>query len=400
MEKVVLPNGLTVIHLPKPGKGVVIDVMVKVGSNDEAASERGISHFLEHILFEGTAKRPSNKAITNEIERIGGEFNAYTTYERTCFHIKVLQKHFPLAVEILADILQHPLLRLKDIAREKKVVLKEIDQVYDEPRFYQWVLLQKHLFQKHPSKFPTHGDRKVVARLTREKVLHYYKKFYPQNNMVVAVVGDVPQWKQEIQRWFVMKPRTLPVRQQVHEPSLRHDIERREQRKSANTYTVMGFKTVPATHGDAPVLDVINGILGRGQSGRMFAEIRGKWGLGYDVGTQNVSEVQFGYFAVYASVDRKNTDRVKELALKELRKLQEVAPRDVQEAQDFLEGSYYLSLDEAQKAADQLLFWELAIDAHAMEEYIQKVKRVCTDDVKRVAKKYFNHYAWVVLDGR
>src|SRR3990167_10286620 len=109
MKKVVLPNGLTVIYYPKKGNSVAVEVMINVGSCHEKSHERGISHFLEHILFEGTTKRPTNKIISNEIEKIGGDFNAYTTNERTCFYVKVLKKHFHKAVEILAEILQQPL---------------------------------------------------------------------------------------------------------------------------------------------------------------------------------------------------------------------------------------------------------------------------------------------------
>ncbi len=400
MQKVVLPNGLTVIYKEKPGKAVVVEVMVKVGSNDEAARERGISHFLEHILFEGTTKRPSNRAITNEIESIGGDFNAYTTNERTSFHVKVLQKHFPIAVEILADIIQHPLLRVKDINREKNVVLKEIDLVTDEPRFYQWILLQKHLFRKHPSGYPTYGDKKVIASLTRKKIKDYYCKHYVPGNMIIAVVGDIKNWKQQVSRRFKAMPGMITPHQATTELSLTNNIEHRERRKIANTYTVMGFKTVSAMHDDAPAIDVINGILGRGQSGRMFAEIRSRHGLAYDVGTQNVSETGFGYFAIYASIDRKNVKMVQELMLKELRRLQDVAIDDIKEAQEFVEGSYYLLLEDSQKVADQLLFWELAKDAEEMDKYIHKVKQVTVEDVKRVAKQYFKYYAFVVLEGR
>ena len=162
MQKIVLPNGLKVIYQHRPGNSVVVEVMVKVGSNHELPEERGIAHFLEHILFEGTTKRPTNREISNEIEKIGGDFNAYTTNERTCFYVKVLKKHFQKAVEILAEILQQPLFAEEHIAKEKNVVLKEIDMVHDEPSYYQWILLQQNLFKKAPCKFPTYGDRKVI----------------------------------------------------------------------------------------------------------------------------------------------------------------------------------------------------------------------------------------------
>ena len=121
MKKTVLGNGLTVLYYPKKSNSVVVEVMINVGSCHEKNDERGISHFVEHILFEGTLKRPSNKEISNEIERIGGDFNAYTSTGKTCFYAKVLKKHFSIAVDVLADILQNPLLREEDIKKEKNV---------------------------------------------------------------------------------------------------------------------------------------------------------------------------------------------------------------------------------------------------------------------------------------
>ena len=132
----------------------------------------------------------------------------------------------------------------------------------------------------------------------------------------------------------------------------------------------------------------------------MFAEIRGKRGLAYDVGTQNVSEVGFGYFAVYASVDRKNAGVVKKLMLQELEKLKLVSPLDVQEAQEYIEGNYYLGLEEVQKTADQILFWEQAGSAQLMDKYIASIKKVSGADVRRVVEKYFNHNVFVILEGK
>ena len=127
MQKLTLPNGIKVLFEKKQGNAVVIQVMVKVGSNDEAKSERGISHFLEHMLFEGTVKRPNNWEISNEIEKIGGDFNAYTTSERTCYYIKVLKKHFSTAVEILADIFQNSIFKEEHIVKEIKSSPQESD---------------------------------------------------------------------------------------------------------------------------------------------------------------------------------------------------------------------------------------------------------------------------------
>lgn len=400
MEKVLLPNGLTVIFEKRKGNSVVVNVMIKVGSNSENKSEKGLSHFMEHILFEGTEKRPTNKDISNEIEKIGGDFNAYTSNEKTCFYVKVLKKHFSIAVEVLADILQHSLLQEKDIAKEKKVVLKEIDMIYDEPRYFQWVLLQENLFEKHPCRYPTYGTKKSINSLTRKKIVDFYNKYYLPNNMVISIVGDVTGWKKEIEKNFSFKKGALPTSAPVNEPvALRKKIKKRKM-NIANTYLVLGFKAVPRNHPDSYTLDVINGILGRGQSGRMFTEIRSKRGLAYDVGTQSVVEKSFGYFAAYATIDKKNIDLVQKLILTELSRLKSVTETDLSEAKDFIEGDYLLGLEEAQKASDQLLFWELVKEAKLMERYIKKIRTISIAEVKRVAQKYFKNYTMVVLEGK
>jgi len=400
MKKVVLKNGLTVLYYPKKSNSVVVEVMINVGSCHEKSEERGISHFLEHILFEGTTKRATNKEISNEIERIGGDFNAYTSTGKTCFYAKVLKKHFTIAVDVLADILQNPLLREEDIKKEKNVVLKEIAMVHDEPRHYQWVLLQQNLFERHPCKYPTYGDIKVINALNKKKVQDFFQKHYLPNNMVVSIVGDVPNWKKEIEKNFVFEKGKVEKMVFPTEPALHKNKKISIKKNIFNTHLVLGFKTVSRVHFDSYVLDVINGILGRGQSGKMFTEIRSRRGLAYDVGTQVLDEADFGYFAAYAIIDKKNISLVTDLMLKEIQSLKHVTEEEVQEAKDYIEGDYLLEIEDTQKIADQLLFWEQVKDASKMNEYLHKIKKVTVHDVKRVVEKYFKHYTQVVLAGK
>jgi len=400
MQKVVLKNGLTILYYPKPGAAVILQAMVKVGSNNETAAERGLAHFLEHILFEGTVKRPTNRDITNEIERLGGDFNAYTTGDRTCFHIKVLKKHFPIAVDVLADMLQNSRLKPADITKEKNVVLKEIDMVYDDPRFYQWVLFQQHLFKKHPARYPTYGDKNVIKSLNHNKVIRYFQRHYLPNNLVLAVVGDVQKWKGVVQRHFRQKKGALPRYSLPLEPKALQSIEKKEKKDIVNTYVVLGYKTIPRGHQDSYVFDVINGILGRGQSGKLFTEIRAKKGLAYEVGSQHAAELTAGYFAAYASIDQKNKAVVKKLMRAELEKIKTVSQQDVQEAKEYVEGDYLLEVEDPQKLADQLLFWEQVKDSSLVQQYVSNIRKVTVKDVQRVAQKYFRHYTCAVLEGK
>ncbi|MBU0459970.1 MAG: insulinase family protein [Nanoarchaeota archaeon] len=400
MQKATLSNGLKIIYEKKERQSVVVEVMIKVGSNDENVHERGLSHFLEHMLFEGTKSKPTNRAITNEIEKIGGDFNAYTTNERTCFYIKVLKKHYSKAVNILADILKNSLFKESDVAKEKNIVLREIDLVNDEPSYYQWILLQKNLFKNHPCRNPTYGDKKVIDNLTREKVVNYFNHYYIPNNMVISVVGNIPQWKKEIEKQFILEKKPNIKRQSVKEPTASKNVIKKEKKKISSTYTILGFKTVPRTSPDIYPLEVINSFLGRGQSGRIFTELRSKRGLAYDVGSQNISEATFGYFAVYATIKKKNIKLVKKLILNELEKLQQLTEKDLLEAKNYIEGNYLLELEDTQKLADQLLAWEMVKDAQLMHNYTKKIKQVSLNDVKRVAKKYFQKHTMIVLEGK
>ena len=400
MQKVVLDNGLTVIFERKRGKAVVVELMIKTGSNHESKEERGIAHFLEHILFEGTKKRPTNQIITNEIEKIGGNFNAYTTNERTCFYVKVLNKHFSKAIEIISDIIQNSLFDKDKIEKEKNIVLKEIDMVHDEPRYYQWILLQSTLFKKHPCKFPTYGDKDIIRNLTREEVIGYFNRHYVPSNMVLTIVGDVKDWRKEARKFASIKKGKLKQLPKVKELEPGKTVIRKEKKKIVNTYCVMGFKTVPRDHKDSYVLEVINGILGRGQSGKMFTEIRSERGLAYDVGTQHISEVSFGYFAAYATIDKKNVEKVRKLILFELEKLEKLSEKELKEGKDFIEGDYLLELEDGQKVSDQIVFWEQLRDASMMKDFLKGIKKVTLADVRRVAKKYFKNYTMIVLEGK
>ncbi|HLD72787.1 MAG TPA: pitrilysin family protein [Candidatus Nanoarchaeia archaeon] len=400
MQKVVLDNGLTLLFQEKKGNAVVVEVLVKVGSNQETDKEKGLSHFIEHMLFEGTKNYPTNWLLSNEIEKIGGEFNAYTTNERTCFYVKVLKKHYPKAVEILAEIIKNPLFKKEELEKEKNIVIKEIDLVNDEPRYYQWDLLLRTMYTHHPSKYPVYGKKEVIRNLTQEKVLNYFHRYYSPNNMIISVVGDLKDWKKEMLKHFLLNKNRLPSVKTIKEPNQTKNITKTEKKKILSTYTVLGFKTVPKDHPDSYVLDVINGVLGRGQSGRMFTEIRAKKGLAYDVGTQNLNDHTFGYFAVYATVDKKKLQIVKSTVLSELKKLRKLNPKDLQEAKDYIEGDYLLEVEDPQKVADQLVFWEQINHAQKMYEYVQQIKKVTLSDVKRVVDKYFKHYTWVIVEGK
>ena len=400
MKKYRLKNGITVIFEKNSSKSVAVEVMFKVGSNFENNKLAGISHFLEHMLFEGTKKRKDSREIANEIEKYGAEFNAYTTGDRTAFFIKIINKRFEKALDILSDMVANPAFDKKIIEKEKQVVLKEINMVTDDPRLHQWILFQKTLFERHPVKNPTYGRVSTVKSFDRKHILDYYNSHYIPNNMIISVVGNIVNAKKKIEEYFGdLNPRKLIVRQAVKEPLQKKIKKFTEKRKTNNSYIVLGYKTVPRLHKDSYVFDIINAILGRGQSGWMFDEIRNKRGLAYQVGINNEHESDYGVFAVYTGLDKSNIEKAKDIILQQFRRLERISENDLEEAKTYIEGSHTLETEDNFHRADNLAVWESIKDCRLSDLYLSKARKVTVNDVRRVARKYLNdRYTLVVIE--
>ena len=400
MQKVILPSGLEVIYYPIKGVSVTVQVMVKIGSGIEKRSERGIAHFLEHILFEGTTKRPTSFAIANEIEKVGGAFNAYTTDERTCYYAKVPRAHFLSALDVLSDIVQHPLFLKDCVEKEKKVVLKEIDMVHDDPHSLQWVVLQGKLYPRSSTLYPTYGNRKIISALTPTRVRTFFEKYYHPQNMILCIVGDVGNLlsvTKEIEKRFQVKKGLLAREEMCTLIPLTRNGSVQIKKDISSCHVALGFRAVNREHKDSYTLDVIDAILGRGQSGKMFQSVRGEHGLAYEVGTQYVCDRSYGYFAVFAVVDKAKREAALKVIVTELEKLQKISVHEVAEAKTSIEGEYLLDLEDTQKVADQILFWRQIQSVALMMGYLKHIRAVKVIDVKRVAKKYLQHYVKVSI---
>jgi|TARA_B100001971_G_scaffold215174_1_gene258879 predicted Zn-dependent peptidase len=400
MQKYRLKNGTTIIFEKNSSKSVALEVMFKVGSNDENEKVSGISHFLEHMLFEGTKKRKNNKAIANEIEKYGGEFNAYTSADRTAYFIKIINKKFDIALDILSDMVANPLFANKFIKKEKDVIQKEINMVTDDPRQHQWILFQKNLFEKHPAKNPIYGTVKTIKYLNRNIIADYFENHYSPNNMIISVVGNVDNVKNKINRYFgKLKPKKIISRKKIKEPLQAKIKKFVEKRKIFNSYMVLGYKTIPRMDKESYVLDVITAILGRGQSGWIFDEIRNKRGLAYQVSVHSEHESDYGYFAVVIGLDKKNIEKAKKLILQQFRKLEKTSNKELEEAKTYIEGNHTLTLEDNFHAADNLAFWETIKDASLSKHFINKMKKVNLSDIKRVSRRFLNDkYTLVVVE--
>jgi predicted Zn-dependent peptidase len=397
MQRIVLANGLTILHVPRDTDTVCIEVNVHTGSNHEAPACAGISHFIEHLLFEGTTSRPTSYAVSNEIERLGGEFNAATSNERTFFYVKVAKAHFRVALDVLADIIRNPLFDPKIIEKEKRIIIDEIKLVNDQPRYFQWVLFQNTLFHTHPAKNPIYGTESAIRGMTRQTIVDYYQKHYVPQNMTVVIVGSAVKTIDLIKRAFGGMQGTTPPLLITREPAPTHHVQKTVHRKTLQSYLILGYQTVPRDQKDSFVFDVIRAILGRGQSGKIFNEIRTKRGLAYDVGVLHNPSTDFGYFAIYVNTNPKNIPEVKRIILSEVSKLTDVADKDLSEAKTFLEGEFLLHTEDTQKMADVVAFWEQSVHATSVQDYLKNIRQVSREDITRAIRRYCRYHTLTVI---
>lgn len=397
MKRFVLKNGLTVLLKQRSTSSVTVEVTVKVGSNDEPLKLKGISHFMEHMLFEGT-KRRNAQQIANEIESIGGEINAMTATERTSYYVVVLYKYFDRALDVLSDIIQNPLFDEKTIEKERGIILDEVNLTTDDPKIHQWILFQKLLYRKHPCRYPIYGTKKSILNLRKKDLIDFHSQYYVPNNIIVSIVGNIKEnVLKKVEVAFSFTRKSLPEKKKVVEPRQTKPLKFIERRKVSQSYMVFGYRAVPRKHPDSFVLDVVRSVLGRGQSSRLFHEIRTKQGLAYSLGVHYEAGIDYGWVAVYVGTDKKNINKIKNIILEEIRHLKNLSSDELKDAINFIEGDYLLSNEDNHTLADTMSAWELIGKPDLVEDYVKNIKRVKKENVKKVINKYFKNPSFIVI---
>ncbi len=397
MRRYKLSNGMTVYHKRTKEPTIAISATVRVGSNYENKDEYGISHFMEHMLFEGTANRTALE-ISSAIEGIGGEIGAYTSNERTNYYIKCLKRHFRKSLEILGDIIKNPLFSQKAIEKERTVILSEVNLRKDEPRFYQWDLFISNIFKGLPPGHPIIGYSDIIKKISKQKLLDFFSRHYQPNNIILTVVGGDKPVIGEVKKAFgSLKPGLVKPLKYSYPKAIKKRIVR-DKREIKQAYSVIGYRTVPLSRKDAVVLDVIRSILGRGLSGRLFDEIRNKRGLAYDIGAHHNPGVAYGFFAMYVGCEKEKLRQCKKLMLEQLDCAADVSKKELSEAKNFLEGEFIMENEDNQRRADYIGLYEYAGCIEEYKNYIKRMKQVTKQDIKRVSGKYLkSDYLQVVI---
>jgi predicted Zn-dependent peptidase len=391
-EQTTLGNGLRVLTAPMPGtRSVAVSVYVGAGSRYEAPEDAGISHLLEHLLFKGTARRPTSQQISELIDSVGGVLNAGTDRELTVYYAKVARPHFELAADVLTDMVRNPILAEEEVEKERKVVIEELASVADSPAQLVDVLLDSTMWPGQPLGRDVAGTEASVAELTRERAREYLARQYVPNNMVVAVAGAVEHGHvvETIERalgdWHRGVPASwYPAENGQEKARLSLMYKRTEQ-----AHIEIAVHALSSQDPDRFALDLISVVLGEGMSSRLFLELREKRALCYDVHSYASHYLDTGAFAVYAGVDPKKAAEATNALLGELARMRDAGMTDeeLHRAKELSKGRLLLRMEDTRSVSG----W---VGGQAMlngtvrtpDEVVALIDAVTPDDIRRVAR--------------
>jgi predicted Zn-dependent peptidase len=393
----VLPNGLRVITIPMPSfESATSLVMVGAGSRYETKQNSGISHFLEHMAFKGTNKRPSAIDISGLIDGIGGEFNAFTGKEITGYYIKSAVSHVDLCLDVLSDMLQNSKLDEVEIEKEKGVILEERNLYEDTPSRNIADVYERLLYGDTPMGWDTVGFKEVIRKITRQDFQKYMASLYSADNITVVVAGGIDEDKTVslIEKHFGQMKKFDTLRYlKVLEKQDKPEVFVKE-KKTEQVHVALGFRTVPLNHPDHYTLSVLSAILGGGMSSRLFHEVREKRGLAYYVKTSSEQYQDVGNLVSTAGLDPKRVQEGIRVIVEEYSKFANdkagITAGELTKAKEFLKGHFVLELEDSRSVAAFYSQQEILEEKiENPDEIMRKIDGIAIADVERVAKKYF-----------
>ncbi|MFQ5812044.1 MAG: M16 family metallopeptidase [Anaerolineae bacterium] len=394
-QKSVLDNGLRILTSAMPHtRSVSIGFFIGVGSRYELDEQSGVSHFIEHMLFKGTAKRPTAREIAVAIEGVGGVFNAGTGTEASLYWAKVAQPHLDIAIDVLVDMLRHSRFEPGEINKERLVIVEEINLTHDTPDSLVHLLINDLVWPNHPLGRDVAGTKESLSALDREGLLAYLKRHYQPSNTVVSVAGNVEheavvgKIAAFLGDWATGEAASYrPAEDNQAEPRLR--IHHRETEQAHLCLSVPG---IPRDHPDRFKLRLLNTVLGEGMSSRLFTEIREKRGLAYSIYSYASGMHDAGAVGVYAGVDpRRIEDAIKAILAEWDRLRQEsVAADELAKVKEFVKGRLLLQMEDSFSVAAWLGRQEvLSPEVLTVDEVIEALDAVTAADIQGVAQGLF-----------
>ncbi len=394
IEKAVLDNGLTVLTERMPNlRSISLGIWLKKGSRHEIEQENGISHFIEHLLFKGTRRR-TGQEIARAIDSIGGQIDAFTAKEYTCFYGKVLDEHLGIVLDLLSDIVLNPRFDPEDIEKERKVIFEEIRMVEDTPDERVYDLFSETFWRGHPLGRPIQGTLESVGGLTPQHLLNFFGSSYQPGRMLISVAGNLEHQAatDKIRKAFESLQNGTPD-PPTRPPQEVADLALQDKDSLEQVHLCLGVKAFPHKSEDRFTGYVLNTLLGGTMSSRLFQIIREEKGLAYSVYSSVSSYLDTGYLLVYAATGHDQTRQVIDLVLKEFRRLKNetVSGQEIRDAKDHLKGSLMLSLESTSSRMSNLAKQDIYFGHQfTMEDLLKGIESVSAEDLQALANRLFN----------
>ncbi len=395
-KKITLKNGLRIITVPmKNTETVTVMTLVKAGSDYETKDINGISHFLEHMCFQGTVSRPNSGDISKELDALGAQSNAFTSKEFTGYFAKAHKKHFPKILDIVSDIYLNPIFKDDAIEREKGVVVEEIKMYEDLPQHKVGEVLEELLYGDQPAGWPIIGSEKNVRSFTKEQIVDYRRRHYTAKNTILVIAGGINSKKAEVlakKHFLTVEDGSKNKHKKTDDTQSKSNIKLHF-KETDQAHIVLGFRSFDIKNKDNPKISVLEAILGRGMSSRLFRKLRDDLGICYYVRSGNDTADDRGVFAVSSGLSKDRVNIGIEAILGEIKKIKtELVPsEELRKAKDLMIGNMYLSLETSDSYADFYSFQDLYdLKIKSPEEKADRIEKVSAKDVMDVANKIFN----------
>jgi len=393
IRKQILDNGLTLLTESMPHvRSVTVGVWLRQGSRSEARKVNGISHFIEHLVFKGTESRTARE-IALTMDSVGGQMDAFTSKEYTCFYAKVLDEHLEEVLDLLADIVQRPRFDSTEIERERQVVLEEIRMVEDTPDDLIYDLFTEASFPRHTLGRPIQGTLESVSALSRRQLLRFFRGAYRPQNMVIAVAGNLkqPRLSRLVRRAFggLEAGTATTGRHAVPRPTS-SILVKRPKKELEQLHLLLGLPAYPERFERRYPLYVLNTILGGTISSRLFQRIREERGLAFSVYSAPNTFIDTGFLVIYAATSPENGREVIRLVRDELRELRDRGPtaEELHVAREHLKGSLMLSLESTTSRMSNLARQEIYFGKqHSLGDTLRNVGSVTLEQVHDLARE-------------
>ena len=393
-KKKVLSNGMTILFEKRDLPVVSVGFAVRNGGVNESIEEKGISHFIEHLLYKGTTKRDSRQ-IASEIEKNGGELNGFTDEEITAYFCKMPSNNLEIALDVLGDIIKNSVFDEKELEKERQVIFEEIKMRKDSPRVYVLDEINKYLYEKP---FGPHliGTEETINSIDRKKIVEKFKQVYAPNNLILCVVGDA-----DFDTVVNFAEKNFG-----NEKGVVSDFEIKkkneskiETRKGIDQVNLIFAHHVPlADDKKNYAAEVLNCLLAGGMSSRLFMEIREKRNLAYGVkGDSNINK-KFAYNLIYVGTTKEKMEEVKKLILEEFEKVgKDLDEEELNEIKKQLIGNYKISMEDSHNQMVYLFLSEIHGDASEFYEFEKNISEVNLEDVKELAREAVEKYSFFAL---